>query len=139
MHLDMTVTFGIGIPQLVHIISLALASTFAMVERSQVHVTIADERVAHDKHAVEPLVATRDETGTECLLPPKGRLDRRHAGRSHLQPDELPVEVKVVGQELAFLESRVLNAALCARCQETGHKSYDGKNALHHCHFVFIG
>jgi hypothetical protein len=37
----------------------------------------------------------------------------RHGCRSHLKPDEFPVEVEVIADELAISEGGILNATLC--------------------------
>ncbi len=110
--LQVAIALGVGIPQLVDIIAVSLAGSLAEIQRGKVLIGIAYQGVAHDEHVVQLVVATGDQAGTEGVLAVIARLHGRHGRRAYLHPDEFPVEIEVVADELAALEGGILDAAL---------------------------
>ena len=115
VHPEVAVLLGIGVPQLVHIVAFPLTGSLAEVERREVFGAVGKQRVTHHEEVVHLAVGPRDETGTVGFLSLIGRLHGGHGCRTYLHPDELPVEVEVVGQELTRLKGFVLYATLL-RC-----------------------
>ena len=113
VHLQVAVAARVGVPQLVHVVALALACSFPEINRCEVFCRAQRQQcVAHHEDVVELAVAACYEAGLIDRLPLVCRLGGLHAGTAHLEPHELPVEVQVVVELLACLEGSVLNAAL---------------------------
>ena len=112
MFLQTAVTIGIAVPYLVNVIAVALACAFPEIKRREIRITIGYQRIAHREVLVEFVVAPSNEIRLPCILPLKLRESGIHRGGAHLHPDELPVEVQIIGERLARLKGRVLYATL---------------------------
>jgi len=124
VHSEVAVVVGVGVPQLVDVVALAFACPFAEVEGCEVGIGVAEQGVAHDEDIVQLAVAACDETAAQGLLSFVAGLYGGHGGGAYLDPHEFPVEEEVVAEELAGLEGRVLDAALCRGGQrQKGHQA----------------
>ena len=106
---------GIAIESLVDGVAVGLACSLAEVERLKLGGVVAQQRVAHAEELVGTFRRACDERRSICRLAMIPALYGRHRRVAHLHPHKLPVEVEVVSEKLARLESRVLELALCLR------------------------
>ena len=134
--LQLTEVVGVAVPDLVNVVTVTFAGTFAEIEGREVGVAVAEQRVTHQEVLIELGVASCDEVGLPGLLAFKLRQLRIHLSRSHLQPDELPVEVEVVSQFLATLEGCILDAAL--RLCSQGKATHEANRQDDLLHILFI-
>jgi hypothetical protein len=101
VHPQVAVVVRVGIPQLIHIVSLTLPGSLTEIERREVHIGIAQQGVTHHEIVVELTIATGNQTAAVNRLSITGRLDGRHRCRTHLHPYEFPIEIKVIRQKLS--------------------------------------
>ena len=103
-------------------IRVSLVRRLLVKQRNYVSRDIGSERVAHHKVTVGLLRASRDKISTIGILTFILRLLDIHLRRTHLYPNKLPIEIKVIIQVFATLECRVLNGTLCssAACKQQG-------------------
>ena len=110
---DVALIVLVRIEYLVHGVTLALAGSLAIIERLHLGGRVAEQGVTQDEHAIHLLASPGSEAGAIGWLALVYRLDGGEAGVARLHPDELPVIVKVVGEELTRRESGVAKLALC--------------------------
>ena len=113
----------IAVPHLVNVVAFPLESSLAVVEWFELGSDIGEKGIAHHEELVGALVAAGDEMATVGLLPLIGGVGDIQVCRSGLHPDEFPVEIELIVQVLAALESFVLEGALC----DGRHSGYDGQ------------
>jgi uncharacterized ubiquitin-like protein YukD len=112
MLLQLTVAVRIAIPYLINVITVTLKCSLAEIEGREIGIAIGEQGVAHDEEPVELGVASGDEITFQGILAFKLCRLHIHLGRTYLYPDELPVEVKVIIEFLAWLKGCILYPTL---------------------------
>ena len=110
--LHVALAIGVGVPHFIDGVMLAFEGAFAEVEGHELGGEVGDEGVAHGEDEVAPLVAGEEEVIAQGGLPFVGGGAHGVVGGSALDPDEVPVEVEVVGEVFASAEGGVLDGAL---------------------------
>ena len=93
---DMASLFGISIEDLVDGVSLTLVRTLAEVERSHLHRTVTEQRVAQHEHIVYPLIATGDQRSAVSLLAAVMAQYGRHGSCTGFHPYKFPIIIEII-------------------------------------------
>ena len=119
---DMRFATWVSVDGFVYVVTLALEGGLAIVQWHEVGRNVARERIAHHEELVCALAATRDEVtavGRAALI---GGLLDVETGGAGLDPDELPVEIKLIVEAFASVKGSVLQWALrygrASQCDE---------------------
>ena len=110
--LHVALAVGVGVPHLIDGVVLALKGSFAKVEGHEFRSDVGDEGVTHREDGIAPLIAGEEQVVAQDGLPLIGGCFHRVVGGTALHPDELPVEIEVVGEAFTCTEGGVLGGAL---------------------------
>ena len=98
---------------LVYRISLAFFSSFAEIQRFELPAGDTGQRITHFEEKVNLLVRVRLEVGLQARLSLIYCIVHCHLCPSGIDPDKLPVELKLITESLSRLYGVVLCATLC--------------------------
>ena len=111
----MALAIWVGVPHLIDGVVLSLERTLAEVEGHKLWGDVGDKGVAHGEDRIAPLVAGEEQVVAQGCLPLVVSCLHGVVGSTAFHPNELPMEVEVIGEPLSRLEGCVLGGTLSVK------------------------